>query len=131
MPRHASVSIPAGPYQRHVYSEIVVLTVTFFSDAVYLYCVICFRYALYMLDNENLLDIWDLGTHPNLTIKNGIIFFHLNRKLCLYKIYNFRKAIGMDGRVDDADISPTNNGDQVTCKFHTSTVQFLGFIARL
>ena len=74
------------------------------------------RYALVLLDNENLLDLWDLETHPNLTIKNGIIFFHQNRKLCLYKIYDFRKAVGMDGRVDDADISPKNNGDQVACK---------------
>jgi len=84
----------------------------------------CDRYALFLLDNENLLDLWDLEAHPNLTIRNGIIFFHLNRKLCLYKIYNFRRAIGMDGRVDDADISPTNNGDQVACKlllsFHVS-----------
>ena len=78
------------------------------------------RYALFLLDNENLLDLWDLDTHPNLTIKNGVIFFHLNRKLCLYKIYNFRRAVGMDGRVDDADISPTNNGDQVACKLYTS-----------
>jgi len=74
------------------------------------------RYALFLLDNENLLDIWDLETHRNLTIRSGIIFFHLNRKLCLYKIYDFRKAVGMEGRVDDADISPTNNGDQVACK---------------
>jgi len=75
-----------------------------------------------MLDNENLLDIWDVDTHPNLTIRNGIIFFHLNRKLCLYKIYDFRKAVGMDGRVDDADISPTNNGDQVACKLCRSAL---------
>ena len=79
-----------------------------------LLCVV--RYALFLLDNENLLDLWDLRTHPNLTIKNGIIFFHLNRKLCLSKIYDFTRAVGMDGRVDDADISPTNNGDQVACE---------------
>jgi len=88
-----------------------------------------------LLDNENLLDIWDVDVHPNLTIKNGIIFFHLNRKLCLYKIYDFRKAVGMDGRVDDADISPTNNGDQVACKLlrsalHSTSAQCLEFFAR-
>jgi len=70
-----------------------------------------------MLDNENLVDIWDVETHPNLTIKNGTLFFNLNRKLCLYKIYDFRRVIGMDGR-DDVDISTTNNGDQAACKLH-------------
>jgi len=84
--------------------------------------VISVRYALYLLDNENLLDIWDLETHRNLTIRNGIIFFHLNRKLCLYKIYDFRRAVGMDGQVGEPDISSTNNGDQVACKLHKCPV---------
>jgi len=89
----------------------------------YVLILACVRYALFLLDNENLLDIWNLETHRNLTIRNGVIFFHLNRKLCLYKIYDFRRAVGMDGKVDDADISPTNNGDQVACKLHTSLSQ--------
>lgn len=90
---------------------------------------VCVRYALFLLDNENLLDIWDLETHPNLTIKKGIIFFHLNRKLCLYKIYDFKTDVGMDGRVDDSDISPTNNGDQVACTLHAPSfyVGLIGF----
>jgi len=82
------------------------------------------RYALYLLDNENLLDIWDLETHRNLTIRNGVIFFHLNRKLCLYKIYDFRSAVGMDNQVDDADISPTNNGDQVACECYIGVLSY-------
>ncbi len=74
------------------------------------------RYALFVLDNQNLQDIWDFKTHPNLTILRGTVFFHQNHKLCLHKINELVRHVGLEGKVDDVDISKLNNGDQVACK---------------
>jgi hypothetical protein len=79
-------------------------------------CSICtFRYALYVLDNQNLQDTWDLDKHLNFSIANGLMFFHFNRKLCLHKIYNLASHVGIRTRITDSDVSPTN-GDLVPCK---------------
>ena len=75
-----------------------------------------FRYALFVLDNQNLQDIWDFKTHPNLTILRGTVFFHQNHKLCLHKIDELVRHIGHENKVDEVDISKLNNGDQVACK---------------
>ncbi|CAH1796561.1 unnamed protein product [Owenia fusiformis] len=77
-------------------------------------------YALYLLDNENLQEIWDIETHPKLEIKHGKVFFHSNRKLCHSKILTFlNDSVIMDPRVkkshDTNDISDKSNGDQNTC----------------
>lgn len=75
------------------------------------------RYALFVLDNQNLQEIWDWKVHPNLTIIQGVVFFNQNRKLCLDKIYELVDRVGIKrDQVDDLDISRINNGDQAACK---------------
>ena len=80
------------------------------------FIVVTFRYALFVLDNQNLQDIWDFNTHANLTILRGTVFFQENHKLCLHKIYELVKHVGLEDKVDTVDISERNNGDQVACK---------------
>ncbi len=74
------------------------------------------RYAIFVLDNQNLQDIWDFKTHPNLTVLRGTVFFHQNHKLCLGKIYELVRLLGFEGKVDGVDVSKINNGDQVACE---------------
>ena len=78
----------------------------------------CCSYGLVILDNQNLQEIWDLKTHPNLTIFNGNISFNQNQKLCLDKIQKFITHIGKRwDQVPETDISPVTNGDRVACKW--------------
>ena len=76
-----------------------------------------FRYALFVLDNHNLQDIWDLQTHPKLKIEKGKVFFHFNPKLCLNKIDDFVQYVGLENVTDNTDISRDTNGDQAACKY--------------
>ena len=80
-----------------------------------------FSYALTLLDNHNLLEIWDFDRHPQLQILNGKIFIQLNRKLCLDKIDRLLTMVGQQDVVDDKDVSRINNGDQVACKSSSSS----------
>ena len=68
-----------------------------------------------MLDNDNLQDIWDFKTHPKLTIGNGKVFFHFNRKLCKNIIDKFVESIGIQNITKPEDVSQSTNGDQVAC----------------
>ncbi|XP_064650829.1 insulin-like peptide receptor isoform X2 [Lineus longissimus] len=72
------------------------------------------KYSLFVVDNQNLQEIWNFTTHPNLTIESGRIFFHFNSKLCLDKIYRLANQVGIKDK-QSADISPKTNGDQVAC----------------
>ena len=74
------------------------------------------RYALIVVDNDNLEDIWDFNTHPNLTIVQGGVFFHYNRKLCMSTIERLLQSITMDATYDEKDISRLTNGDQGACQ---------------
>ena len=76
-----------------------------------------FRYALVVLDNQNLQDIWDFKEHFNLTIgSDGELFFHSNRKLCLSKIENLVQSVGRNLlNISENDISRSSNGDNIPC----------------
>jgi insulin receptor len=74
------------------------------------------RYAMVVFDNQNLQDIWDFKTHPNLTISQGNLFFHYNRRLCYNKIEELVHHVGLENVTDEKDIARDTNGDQVTCE---------------
>lgn len=74
---------------------------------------------MFILDNQNLQDLWDFENRANLTLRNGSVFFHFNRKLCLNKIDELVNFIGLHNQVDSTDISQTSNGDQVACECRT------------
>jgi len=80
-------------------------------------CVIC-RYALFVFDNDNLQDTWDFtASTTNLTIKNGVVFFQYNPKLCARKIYELLEVTSLTDQVDTIDVSLTTNGDGMACEF--------------
>ncbi|KAK2157959.1 hypothetical protein LSH36_180g01062 [Paralvinella palmiformis] len=78
------------------------------------------RHALVVIDNENLQDIWDFSTHPNLTIKKGHVFFHYNRRLCLHLIDKLVELSGING-TDSSDVNRDTNGDLIPC--HTEELK--------
>ncbi|KAK1131015.1 hypothetical protein K0M31_017318 [Melipona bicolor] len=76
------------------------------------------KYSLLVMDNQNLQELWDWDTHDGIKILSkdgpGRIFFHLNPKLCLYKIETLRKKAGL-GPFTEYDVAPNSNGDKVAC----------------
>ncbi|CAD1479730.1 unnamed protein product, partial [Heterotrigona itama] len=76
------------------------------------------KYSLLVMDNQNLQELWDWSSHKGIKIQSkdgpGRIFFHLNPKLCLYKIETLRKKAGL-GPFTEYDVAPNSNGDKVAC----------------
>lgn len=76
------------------------------------------KYSLAVFDNQNLQELWDWNTHPNLTIlavnSSAKLFFHFNPKLCLYKIEALREKTKLE-EFDDHDVAFSSNGDKVAC----------------
>lgn len=69
-----------------------------------------------VLDNQNLAELWDFSRRSNdLKIAQGRIFFHFNPKLCLNKIRELQKRLGIE-KVDDLEVAPNSNGDKVACE---------------
>lgn len=78
-------------------------------------------YSFYVLDNNNLQQLWDWSKH-NLTIKHGKMYFAFNPRLCLKEIYDMENTTGTRGRQTELDINPRNNGDMAPCKYHISDI---------
>ncbi|XP_030043845.1 insulin receptor-related protein [Microcaecilia unicolor] len=76
------------------------------------------NYTLYVLDNQNLQQLWD-GNHETLSIPVGKIYFAFNPKLCLSEIYHLEEMTGTKGRQNKAEINPRTNGDRASCKTHS------------
>ncbi|XP_074651853.1 insulin-like peptide receptor [Tubulanus polymorphus] len=83
-----------------------------------------FRYALFVIDNQNLLDIWNFTTHPKLKIGAGSsVLFQLNRKLCRNKIDVLINQLGLKDTITPEDIS--SNGDLVACDMKGINLQLV------
>ncbi|XP_068109593.1 insulin receptor-related protein [Hyperolius riggenbachi] len=72
------------------------------------------NYTLYVLDNQNLQQLWD-PNHESLSIPVGKLYFAFNPKLCLSEIYQTEELTGTKGRQNKADINPRTNGDRASC----------------
>ncbi|XP_060876851.1 insulin-like receptor [Metopolophium dirhodum] len=86
------------------------------------------KYALVVLDNQNLVELWDWSTRKpdgELRIERGQIFFHFNPKLCIYRIKQLQTNLGDRFKnVDDLEVAPNSNGDKMACtvkKLNVST----------
>ncbi|XP_045427956.1 insulin-like growth factor 1 receptor isoform X2 [Pipistrellus kuhlii] len=73
------------------------------------------NYSFYVLDNQNLQQLWDWDTH-NLTLKSGKMYFAFNPKLCVSEIYRMEEMTGARGRQGKGDINTRNNGDRASCE---------------
>lgn len=75
-------------------------------------------YTLSVMDNQNLQELWDWSWHRDIKIlskgKPGKVFFHLNPKLCLYKIQTLREKAGL-AQFTDHEVAPNSNGDKMAC----------------
>eukprot|EP00061_Rhincodon_typus_P003947 g21371.t1 len=71
------------------------------------------NYSFYVLDNQNLQQLWDWSRH-NLTIKQGKIYFAFNPKLCVSEIYRMVEVAGVKGRQGSADMEQRTNGDRAS-----------------
>nr|UVJ47537.1 insulin receptor [Lasioderma serricorne] len=71
------------------------------------------RYAIYIVDNNNLHKLWDLD-HSNLTIMNGTVGIHYNPKLCRTEINKLTKVLGLKNLTAE-EVSPYSNGQSVWC----------------
>ncbi|XP_059688365.1 insulin receptor-related protein [Gavia stellata] len=80
------------------------------------------NYTLYVLDNQNLQQLWDWSHHV-LSIPVGKMYFAFNPKLCLAEIYRMEEVTGTKGRQNKAEINPRTNGDRASCK--TQTLRFI------
>ncbi|XP_019374675.1 PREDICTED: insulin receptor-related protein isoform X1 [Gavialis gangeticus] len=83
------------------------------------------NYTLYVLDNQNLQQLWDWG-HHTLSIPVGKMYFAFNPKLCLAEIYRMEEVTGTKGRQNKAEINPRTNGDRASCK--TQRLRFVSNI---
>ncbi|XP_076640887.1 insulin-like receptor-like isoform X1 [Halictus rubicundus] len=76
------------------------------------------KYSLLVVDNQNLQELWDWSWHKEIKImskgKPGKLFFHMNPKLCLYKIETLREKAGLDP-FTEYEVAPNSNGDKVAC----------------
>ncbi|ETE64538.1 Insulin-like growth factor 1 receptor, partial [Ophiophagus hannah] len=75
------------------------------------------NYSFYVLDNQNLQQLWD-WSHHNLTIKEGKMYFAFNPKLCVSEIYQMEEVTGTKDRQSKGDINPRNNGEKASCESH-------------
>ncbi|XP_072840343.1 insulin receptor-related protein isoform X3 [Pogona vitticeps] len=80
------------------------------------------NYTLYVLDNQNLQQLWD-WSHHTLSIPVGKVYFAFNPRLCLSEIYRMEEITGTKGRQNKAEINPRTNGDRASCK--TQTLRFV------
>lgn len=76
------------------------------------------KYSLLVMDNQNLQELWDWSWHEDIQIlsmgKPGKVFFHMNPKLCLYKIETLREKAGLEP-FNEYEVAPNSNGDKVAC----------------
>ncbi|XP_063803191.1 insulin receptor-related protein isoform X2 [Pseudophryne corroboree] len=80
------------------------------------------NYTLYILDNQNLQQLWD-PNHKSLSVPSGKLYFAFNPKLCLSEIYQTEDLTGTRGRQNKADINPRTNGDRASC--NTQALRFV------
>lgn len=80
------------------------------------------RYALVVLDNQNLQKLWDWSPNSTFTIGAGKVYFHFNPKLCWQEIEALRNKTGL-GEFDEHEVSKTTNGDKVACDMDVLNVR--------
>ena len=82
-----------------------------------------FRYALIVLDNQNIQDLWD--ENHNVTIEKGKLFFHFNPKLCFYKIERLKSMVVEKGDFVNEDVARSSNGDKIACNVYNRLLLLL------
>jgi len=66
--------------------------------------------------NPNLQEIWDVRTHPNMTVMKGRIRFVENAKLCVSSISEFMTHVHIASG-EEPVVSQTTNGYSAICMY--------------
>uniref|UniRef100_A0AC35FXE4 Receptor protein-tyrosine kinase n=1 Tax=Panagrolaimus sp. PS1159 TaxID=55785 RepID=A0AC35FXE4_9BILA len=74
------------------------------------------RYALAVFEMENLRQLFSTEIEQNIQIKNGLVSFQNNPKLCYNRIMQFITHVGLEKNVTDNDISKYSNGEKAICE---------------
>uniref|UniRef100_A0AC35G3P7 Fibronectin type-III domain-containing protein n=1 Tax=Panagrolaimus sp. PS1159 TaxID=55785 RepID=A0AC35G3P7_9BILA len=74
------------------------------------------RYALSVMELENLRQLFSPEVEKKLKIKNGLVSFQNNNKLCYNRIMEFVSNIELDQNVTENDISKYSNGEKAICE---------------
>lgn len=72
------------------------------------------NYSLVVLENENLVKLWDIDDKFNLKILNGTFSFHNNPHLCPKEIEKLAERVGLKKTIDFASVEK-DNGDRYNC----------------
>ncbi|KAJ8986209.1 hypothetical protein NQ317_009915, partial [Molorchus minor] len=72
------------------------------------------KYVLFVLDNQNLQELWDLSKNRTIKIHKGRIFFHFNPKLCMDKIEKLVQMFGLKD-INPLEVATNSNGDKIAC----------------
>lgn len=76
------------------------------------------NYAMLVLENQNLQELWDWDTKPNFKILKNRLFFHYNPKLCLHHIMKLIDIVHQTN-VTDVEVSKESNGYKFPCNAAT------------
>nr|ANZ55075.1 insulin receptor 1b [Pyrrhocoris apterus]QIS94310.1 insulin receptor 1b [Pyrrhocoris apterus] len=76
------------------------------------------KYVVVILDNQNLVELWDWSKVKKIHIGNGKLFFHFNSKLCLSKIEKLREVAGLSYYTEQ-EVASYSNGDKIACNVKT------------
>lgn len=83
------------------------------------------NYSLVVMDNSNLKELFAFQSNTSLNtnseilrITRGKIFFQLNPKLCLNKIYGLQNYTNIRN-IDSNDVPDYSNGDKAICNIET------------
>ncbi|KAG8243393.1 hypothetical protein J6590_046441 [Homalodisca vitripennis] len=72
------------------------------------------NFAINIMENQNLQELWDWDTKPNFKVLSNRIFFHYNPKLCMHHILKLIKIAGVKN-VTNLEVSKESNGDKFPC----------------
>ncbi|KAK9889047.1 hypothetical protein WA026_004327 [Henosepilachna vigintioctopunctata] len=73
------------------------------------------KFAVVVLDNQNLQDLWEWKDNRTLKIDHGRLFFHFNPKLCLDKIRILENKTGLSPPFTELEVANSSNGDKIAC----------------
>lgn len=85
------------------------------------------NYSLYVFDNANLAELFYVNpnvTQPQLKILRGDVFFEMNPKLCLDKIYELKNYTNIKN-IGSNSANELSNGDKAICQKETIIVNLL------
>ena len=81
-----------------------------------------FRFALVLMDNQNLAQLWDWSRKPDFKLTKGKLFVHFNPKLCPSQIDELSSLV-KKSTGQEREVSQSSNGEKATCNDDLLTLE--------